>query len=136
MASAEAPAWITLEGRQVLEIRVAHCAQSPAGLAWRDSQKLRELADNHAIDPEQFAVQDDPPYVLVGLREPKRFAPLLAVDDRATAIRCAAPSASTAAAIAWRAGWWARLWPCCWPQGGAVGGQRAADLPERLPCHR
>lgn len=85
VASAEAPAWITLEGRQVLEIRVAHGAQSPAGLARRGSQKLRELADNHAIDPEQFAVQDDPPYVLVGLREPKRFAPLLAVDDRAAA---------------------------------------------------
>lgn len=81
--AAPPPAWITLDGRQVLEIRVASGAQTPAGLAQRGTQRLRQLADDHAIDPDQFTTRSEPPYVMVGLQRGDGFTPLLAVDDRA-----------------------------------------------------
>jgi small-conductance mechanosensitive channel len=80
-----APAWITLDGRRVLEIRVATGAQTPAGLAQRGTEKLRQLADDHTIDPDQFTVRPEPPYVMVGLERNRVFTPLLAVDERAAA---------------------------------------------------
>lgn len=78
------PAWITLDGRQVLEIRVAAGAQTPEMAAQRGTRTLEELARNQTVDPDQLVVRDDPPYVMVGLlRAEGRFQPLLAVDERA-----------------------------------------------------
>jgi small-conductance mechanosensitive channel len=67
----------------VVEIRVAAGAQTPQLAAARGSAELRRLADNHAIDPDQLEVRDEPPYAMVGLEQAGGFRPLLAVDDRA-----------------------------------------------------
>jgi len=78
------PAWITLEGRRILEIRSAAGAQTPEAVAARGSAVLRKLAENPAVAPEQLEVREDPPYSMVGLvGQGGRFTPLLAVDDRA-----------------------------------------------------
>ena len=77
-------AWITLEGRRILEIRSAAGAQTPEAVAARGSAVLRKLAENPAVAPEQLEVREDPPYSMVGLvGQGGRFTPLLAVDDRA-----------------------------------------------------
>ncbi|MCS5698980.1 mechanosensitive ion channel family protein [Cyanobium sp. FGCU-52] len=78
------PAWVTLDGRRVLEIRSAAGAQTPEALARRVSAELTRLADRVTLDPHRLAVEDDPPYAMVGIREADgRFTPKLAVDDRA-----------------------------------------------------
>ncbi|MFN7678600.1 MAG: mechanosensitive ion channel domain-containing protein, partial [Cyanobacteriota bacterium] len=78
------PAWITLDGRRVLEIRVAAGAQTPQMVAERGSRTLAALARDTSVDPDQLVVRDDPPYAMVGLLSPEgRFQPLLAVDGRA-----------------------------------------------------
>jgi small-conductance mechanosensitive channel len=77
-------AWVTLDGRRVLEVRVPAGAQTPQTVADRGSRALAELARNESVDPDQLVLRDDPPYVVVGLLGPEgRFRPLLAVDDRA-----------------------------------------------------
>jgi len=78
-----AAAWVTLEGRRILEIRSAAGAQTPVSAADRGSAILRRLADNPAVAPEQLEVREDPPYSMLGLEGGGRFTPLLAVDDRA-----------------------------------------------------
>ena len=79
-----APAWITLDGRKVLELRVAAGAQTPLMVAERGSRILEELAKNQAIAPEQLVVREDPPYLMVGVLSAEgRFQPKLAVDERA-----------------------------------------------------
>lgn len=82
-SSPPTPAWITLEGRRILEIRSAAGAQTPSSTAERGSAILRRLADNPAVAPEQLEVREDPPYSMLGLESGGRFTPLLAVDDRA-----------------------------------------------------
>jgi small-conductance mechanosensitive channel len=78
------PAWITLDGRKVLEVRVAAGAQTPQLVAERGSRILEELAKNQRIDPDQVVVREDPPYFLVGLLgSDGHFQPQLAVDERA-----------------------------------------------------
>ena len=78
------PAWITLDGRKVLEIRVAAGAQTPQVAAQRGTRALEELARGAKVETNQLIVRDDPPYVMVGLlRGEGRFQPLLAVDERA-----------------------------------------------------
>lgn len=78
------PAWITLDGRRVLEVRVAAGAQTPRAAAERGSRTLEALARNPSIDPDQLVVREDPPYAMVGLLSADdRFQPLLAVDERA-----------------------------------------------------
>ncbi|MFN6339964.1 MAG: mechanosensitive ion channel family protein [Cyanobacteriota bacterium] len=82
----EAPpsAWITLDGRKVLEIRVAAGAQTPQIAAERGSRQLEALAKNQAVDPERLVVREEPPYFMVGLLNSNgRFQPQLAVDERA-----------------------------------------------------
>ncbi|MCS5691996.1 mechanosensitive ion channel family protein [Cyanobium sp. FGCU-6] len=82
--SAPKPAWVTLEGRRVLEIRSAAGAQTPEALARRMTAELARLADRLTLDPQRLAVEDDPPYAMVGIREADgRFTAKLAVDDRA-----------------------------------------------------
>jgi small-conductance mechanosensitive channel len=82
-AAPPAPAWVTLEGRRVFEIRVAAGAQTPRVAAARASAELHALAKNPAIDPEQVVVQEDPPYFMLGLQgRDGRFTPQLAVDAR------------------------------------------------------
>jgi small-conductance mechanosensitive channel len=79
------PAWVSLEGRPVIEIRTAVGAQTPAGVARRASEDLRVLADS-PIAPEQLQVRELPPYTMIGLvGEDGRFQPRLALDDRAAA---------------------------------------------------
>ncbi|MFZ9752772.1 MAG: mechanosensitive ion channel family protein [Cyanobium sp.] len=76
--------WVTMEGRRVLEIRSATGAQTPAEVALRGSLRLRQLAENQAVEPEQLVVREDPPYALIGLQRPGGgFTPQMAVDDRA-----------------------------------------------------
>lgn len=83
-APASPPAWITLEGRRVLEIRSAAGAQTPAAVAARGSSRLRQLAQDNRVAAEQLVVREDPPYSMLGLEGPGgSFSPLLAVDDRA-----------------------------------------------------
>ena len=76
-------AWVTLEGRRILEIRAAAGAQTPESVAERGTVVLRKLADNPAVAPEQLEIREDPPYSMLGLEANGRFTPLLAVDDRA-----------------------------------------------------
>ena len=76
------PAYIELDGRRVLEIRVAVGAQTPAQLAGRASQRLAELAATYSIQPEQIVLQEDPPYTTIGVMRGGMFEPALAVDDR------------------------------------------------------
>ncbi len=79
-----ASAWVSLDGRPVLEIRAAAGAQAPEAFARRASRELAAVAENPAIAPEQLVVQEDPPYSMVGLLQADgRFTPKLAVDDRA-----------------------------------------------------
>lgn len=78
------PAWITLDGRKVLEVRVAAGAQTPQFVAERGSRILEELAKNPRLDPDQLVVKEDPPYFMVGVQgSDGRFQPQLAVDERA-----------------------------------------------------
>lgn len=84
-AGKPAPAWVTLEGRPVLEIRSAAGAQTPERLARRASHDLRVLADS-TVSPEQLQVRELPPYAMIGLvGKDGRFTPRLAVDERAGA---------------------------------------------------
>jgi small-conductance mechanosensitive channel len=77
-------AWITLDGRKVLEVRVAAGAQTPQRVAERGSRVLEELAKNQQLDPEQLVVKEDPPYFVVGVQNRDgSFQPQLAVDERA-----------------------------------------------------
>ena len=78
------PAWVTLEGRRILEIRSGAGAQTPELAAVRSSAVLRKLADNPVVAPEQLEVREDSPYSMVGLvGQGGRFTSVLAVDDRA-----------------------------------------------------
>ena len=81
-AEAPSPAYIELDGRRVLEIRVAAGAQTPAQLARVASQRLAELAANYSIQPEQIVLQEDPPYTTIGVMREGKFEPRLSVDDR------------------------------------------------------
>ncbi|MCP9848865.1 mechanosensitive ion channel [Cyanobium sp. Morenito 9A2] len=74
--------FVELEGRRVLEIRIAPGAQSPAGMARRGSRRLAALASDYSVDPDQFVVREDPPYTSVGLLRDGVFEPQIAVDDR------------------------------------------------------
>ena len=82
VAEAPPPAYIELDGRRVLEIRVAAGAQTPAQLARLASQRLAELAANYSIQPEQIVLQEDPPYTTIGVMRDGKFEPRLSVDDR------------------------------------------------------
>lgn len=89
--AADAPAaaplkshWVTLDGRRILEIRVAAGAQAPADLARRISGELRRLAEDPAVRPAQLVVEQQPPYWMVSqLLADGRSVPRLAVDERA-----------------------------------------------------
>ena len=86
LSSRPAPAWVTLDGRPVLEIRSAAGVNTPAVAARLASAALRDLAENSVIPPERLVVREDPPYSMVGvLAADGRFEPRLAVDDRAAA---------------------------------------------------
>jgi small-conductance mechanosensitive channel len=77
------PAWITLDGRKVLEVRVAAGAQTPQRVAELGSRVLEELAKNQRLDPDQLVVKEDPPYFVVGVQNRDgSFQPQLAVDER------------------------------------------------------
>jgi small-conductance mechanosensitive channel len=77
------PAWVSLDGQPVLEIRVATGAQSPADLAERIGRELRRLAQDSRIAPEQLVVQEEPPYWMVVQRQADGTSlPRLAVDER------------------------------------------------------
>ncbi|MCP9923578.1 mechanosensitive ion channel family protein, partial [Synechococcus lacustris Cruz CV12-2] len=74
-ADAPSPAFIKLDGRRVLEIRVAAGTQTPAQLARVASQRLAELAANYSIQPEQIVLQEDPPYTTIGVMRGEIFEP-------------------------------------------------------------
>lgn len=77
------PAWVSLDGRPVIEIRYATGAQTPEAMARRASQELRALAES-TVAPDRLQVREVPPYTMIGLvGDDGRFTPRLAVDDRA-----------------------------------------------------
>jgi small-conductance mechanosensitive channel len=83
---ATTPGFITLDGRQVLEIRRAPAAQEVDDYVRRGEKRLRELAEDRTFDPSQIEVREEPPFSIIGVREPDgRFEPELGVDDRAAA---------------------------------------------------
>lgn len=77
-------AWVQLDGRPVLEIRVAAGAQTPAQVARRANRELLRMAENGALAPEQLVVEEHPPYWMVVERQADGLGvPKLAVDERA-----------------------------------------------------
>jgi small-conductance mechanosensitive channel len=76
--------WVTLDGRRVIEIRVAAGAQEPAALARQATQELKKLADDPLLRPDQLVVVEHPPYWMVAQRMADGTTqPRLAVDARA-----------------------------------------------------
>lgn len=83
-AAAQPGSWVTLDGRPVIEIRVAAGAQKPAELARRISRELRRLAEDPAVSPAQLVVEEHPPYWMVSQQlADGSSVPRLAVDERA-----------------------------------------------------
>lgn len=82
--STAASGWVELDGQQVLELHSAAGAQSPQGLARHLSAELSALARDYSVNPDQLVTEEEPPYVMVGVRRSDgRIQPLLAVDERA-----------------------------------------------------
>ena len=80
------PGFIGLDGRGYLEIRRAPAAQQVDYYVRRGNARLLVLAQDRTFRPEQLVVQEDPPFSLVGFREPDgRFTPEMAVGDREAA---------------------------------------------------
>jgi small-conductance mechanosensitive channel len=76
-------AWVQLDGRPVLEIRIATGAQTPAQAARRANRELLRMAENGALAPEQLVVEEHPPYWMVVERQSDDLSvPRLAVDER------------------------------------------------------
>lgn len=76
--------WVTLDGRRVIEIRVAAGAQKPAELARRMSRELKRFADDPSLQPAHLVVEEHPPYWMVSQRlADGSTVPGLAVDERA-----------------------------------------------------
>ncbi|MEO1002485.1 MAG: mechanosensitive ion channel domain-containing protein [Cyanobacteria bacterium J06638_7] len=83
---APTPAFISLDGREVLEIRRAPAAQKLEAFRRRGELRLEQLARNRSIAPAEIEVREDPPFSLIGIQKPDgSFIPELAVDDRAAA---------------------------------------------------
>ncbi|MEA5391487.1 mechanosensitive ion channel domain-containing protein [Cyanobium gracile UHCC 0139] len=80
------PAFIGLDGRRYLEIRRAPAAQQVDDYVRRGNARLLVLAQDRSFDPNQLVVKEEPPFSLVGFREPDgRFTAEMAVGDRAAA---------------------------------------------------
>ena len=76
--------WVTLDGRRVIEIRVAAGAQKPADLARRISRELKRLAEDPAVHPADLVAEEAPPYWMVSQQLADGSSqPRLAVDERA-----------------------------------------------------
>jgi hypothetical protein len=77
------PAWVSLDGQPVLEIRVASGTQSPADLAARISCELRRIGQDSQVQPEQLEEEEEPPYgMLVQRQADGSSLPRLAMDER------------------------------------------------------
>ena len=86
-ALASAGAQVALNGHPVLTLRSAAGAQSPQRLAGHLSRELTQLADQPSFNPADLGTQNDPPYVMVGIREANgEFRSLFAVDSRAATL--------------------------------------------------
>ncbi|WP_370593356.1 mechanosensitive ion channel family protein [Synechococcus sp. BSF8S] len=82
---------MTLDGRNVLEMRATTGAQNLEDVARRESSELLALAKDRTVAVNQIVVRDSPPYALIGIEDSSgEFEQLGAVDDR-----MAACSAST-----------------------------------------
>ncbi len=81
-APEQPPAFVTLDGRKVIEIRAAVGAQTPQQMARRGSQSLAQIASDYAISPDQLVLREAPPYTEIGLFRGGRFVIKLAVDER------------------------------------------------------
>ncbi len=82
---AETPAWASIDGRRVLELRSAPGVQKLNNYAERASQRLRQLATDTTIRPHQLLIRERPPYTVIGVERHGRFEGELAVEDRAAA---------------------------------------------------
>jgi len=86
-ALASAGAQVALNGHPVLTLRSAAGAQSPQRLASHLSRELTQLADQPSFNPADLGTQNEPPYVMVGIREANGdFRSLFAVDSRAATL--------------------------------------------------
>ena len=65
---AQAGTWVVLDGRSVMEVRMAAGAQTPQDLARRISNELLLLAQDRSGSPDQLVVVDQPPYWIVAER--------------------------------------------------------------------
>ncbi len=82
---AETPAWASIDGRRVLELRSAPGVQKLNNYAERASQRLRQLATDTTIQPHQLLIRERPPYTVIGAERHGKFVGELAVEDRAAA---------------------------------------------------
>ncbi|MFM1813038.1 MAG: hypothetical protein RLZZ336_1976 [Cyanobacteriota bacterium] len=86
-ATASAEAQVALNGHPILTLRSAAGAQSPQRLAGHLSRELTQLADQPSFNPADLSTQNEPPYVMVGIREADGdFKSLFAVDSRAATL--------------------------------------------------
>jgi small-conductance mechanosensitive channel len=83
---AATPGFVTLEGRKVLEIRRAPGAQKLDEYVRRAEARLLELAEDRTVEPSQFVVREEAPYILIGVQEKDgNFTPEMSVDERVAA---------------------------------------------------
>jgi small-conductance mechanosensitive channel len=80
---AETPSFVMLEGRKVVELRAAPGAQKLEEVARRSSRELLALARDRTLEASQVALQESPPFTLIGIeRGEGEFEQIGAVDDR------------------------------------------------------
>jgi small-conductance mechanosensitive channel len=80
------PVFISIDGRNVLEIRRAPAAQKLNDYARRAEGRLAQLAADRSLDPSRLVIRDEPPYTVIGFEnEDGTFNREMAVDDRGAA---------------------------------------------------
>ncbi|MCT0213513.1 mechanosensitive ion channel family protein [Synechococcus sp. CS-1324] len=79
---AEEPAWITLDGRRIAEVRGGAGVQSARTVAKLATERLTGLANDYSFNPADFVLREDPPYTILGIERDGQFSKKMAFDDR------------------------------------------------------
>ncbi|MEB3321512.1 MAG: mechanosensitive ion channel family protein [Synechococcaceae cyanobacterium] len=80
---APTPAYVMLDGQQVVELRAIPGAQDLHQAARRESRELLALARDRSIDVDRITLRESPPFTLIGVRRGEgEFQQVGAVDDR------------------------------------------------------
>jgi len=82
---AESPAWISLGGQRLAEVRGGPGVQSASSVAERTSARLTSLANDYSFNPQDFVLREDPPYTIIGFERNGEFQQGMAFDDRIAA---------------------------------------------------